>query len=349
MDRRHFLTGGIAMPLALATGARAQQPIFIGDMHTHLFFFGPKSAASRPLGKAMVAGDATLVSWALVGDVPWLRLARGGFKQSGTPRASEPVTYFRQELDRIKRHVKEQGLKIVFTAEDIGRALRGERHVVLSVEGATFLDGGIAHLQDAYDLGIRQIQLVHYIRNALGDFQTEPPEHNGLTELGRQVVAECNRLGILVDLAHCTPKAVADALAVSTVPVVWSHSSVTRVGAPHWQSPVWQARQLTIEGAKAITTAGGVVGLWALGTDVGGSVESYTSRLIELAGWLGHDHVAFGTDMNALSNPAIATFADLRRVVRALEQRKLPGASIRKLAIGNYAAVLRKALDARRA
>ncbi len=349
MDRRHFLAGGIAMPLAGSTSARAPQPIYIGDMHTHLFFVGPKSAASRPLGKAMIAGNATLVSWALVGDVPWLRLARGGFKQSGMPRPTESVTWFQQELDRIKRHIVEQGLRIVSSPADIDRALQGERHVVISVEGATFLDGGIAQLHSAYDAGVRQIQLVHYIRNSIGDFQTEPPQHDGLTALGRQVVAECNRLGILVDLAHCTPKAVADALAVSQVPLVWSHSSVTRGSAPDWLRPVWQARQLTLEAAKSITKAGGVVGLWALGADVGPTVESYTSRLLELADWLGHDHVAFGTDMNALSNPAIASFADLRRVVRLLEQRKLPESSIRKLAIENYAGVLRNALAARRA
>ncbi len=349
MDRRHFLVGGVALPLSLATVARAQQPIFIGDMHTHLFFFGPKSASSRPLGKAMVAGNATLVSWALVGDVPWLRLASGGFKQSGTPQSSQTVTWFHQELNRIKRHIAEQGLKIALSPSDIDRALNGERHVVLAVEGATFLDGGLGQLQSAYDLGIRQIQLVHYIRNPIGDFQTEPPEHNGLTELGRQVVAECNRLGILVDLAHCSPKAVADALAVSKVPVVWSHSSVTRGSAPNWLSPVWQARQLTLDGAKSITNAGGVIGLWALGNDVGRTVESYAGRLLELADWLGHDHVAFGTDMNALANPAIATFADLRRVVRLFEQRKLSEASIRKLAIENFAGALRNAFNARHA
>ncbi len=337
------------MPLAGSTSARAPQPIYIGDMHTHLFFVGPKSAASRPLGKAMIAGNATLVSWALVGDVPWLRLAGGGFKQSGMPRPTESVTWFQQELDRIKRHIVEQGLRIVSSPADIDRALQGERHVVISVEGATFLDGGIAQLHSAYDAGVRQIQLVHYIRNSIGDFQTEPPQHDGLTALGRQVVAECNRLGILVDLAHCTPKAVADALAVSQVPLVWSHSSVTRGSAPDWLRPVWQARLLTLEAAKSITKAGGVVGLWALGADVGPTVESYTSRLLELADWLGHDHVAFGTDMNALSNPAIASFADLRRVVRLLEQRKLPESSIRKLAIENYAGVLRNALAARRA
>ena len=181
-----------------------------------------------------------------------------------------------------------------------------------------------ASSQAAYDAGIRAVQLVHYVRNPIGDFQTEKPEHKGLTDFGKKVVAECNRLGILVDLAHCTNETVADALAVSKVPVIWSHSSVTRDRTPDWSMPVWQARQLSLKGAKAIADKGGVVGLWALGADVGKTPESYAARLLEMADWLGEDHVAFGTDMNALSNPAISSYADLARVVRILEARKIP-------------------------
>ena len=57
---------------------------------------------------------------------------------------------------------------------------------MLAVEGASFIDD-VAHVQIAYDAGVRHLQIVHYIRNPLGDFQTEKPEHNGLTELGKKV------------------------------------------------------------------------------------------------------------------------------------------------------------------
>jgi microsomal dipeptidase-like Zn-dependent dipeptidase len=68
-----------------------------------------------------------------------------------------------------------------------------------------------------------------------------------------------------------------------------------------------------------------------------------------MADWLGEDHVAFGTDMNALSKPAIASFSDLRRVVESLEKRKLSADRVRKIAIGNYSRVLRSAFAAREA
>jgi membrane dipeptidase len=349
MDRRQLLKAGLAWPLAFAGGALAKEPIFIGDMHFHLLFLGPNPAALNPLGKNMAGGKATLVAWSLVGDLPWMAVTPRGFKQKSVPKAGETVTWFQAELARIKAHIAEQNLKIVKTPEDVDLALKGDPHVVLSVEGASFLDDGVAQLQAAYDAGIRHIQLVHYIRNAIGDFQTERPEHGGLSDQGKKVVQECNRLGILVDLAHSTPDAVTQALAVSKAPMVWSHSSVTRTRKPQWMMSVTQARQLSLEGAKAIAAQGGVVGLWALRSDVGQTPEAYADRLSEIADWLGEDHAAFGTDMNGLIAPLFASYADLRRVVDYWEQRRMSESRIRKLAIENYARVLKQAMAARQA
>lgn len=349
MDRRQFIVAGLAAPFAFSRSALAGEPVYIGDMHTHLFFVGPRPARTQPLGKSVAAGRATLVAWSLVADQPWLVQARGGFKQNGATKSKEAVAWLHEELGRITAHIKEQNLKVVLTPDDVDRALAGDPHIVLSVEGATFADDDPSQVAAAYAAGIRQIQLVHYARNPLGDFQTEKPQHAGLTDAGKTVIRECNRLGILVDLAHCTGEAVKDALAVAKAPLIWSHSSVTRDRTPAWTMPVWQARQLSLENAKAIVDKGGVVGLWALGADVGRSVESYATRINEMADWLGEDHVAFGTDMNALAQPAVASFADLRRVVETLEKRKLHEPRMRKLAIENYARVLREAFKAREA
>jgi membrane dipeptidase len=349
MDRRHFVLACLAAPFACSTRALAEGSIYIGDMHYHLFFVGPRPADSQPLGASMAAGNATLVAWSLVGDQPWLVPGGGGFKQKGAPKGDEARTWLRDELKRVTGHLAGQKLKIVKDAGDIDSALDGYPHVVLSVEGATFADNELESLEEAYELGIRQVQLVHYIRNPLGDFQTSPPTHDGLTDYGKKVLLECNRLGILVDLAHCTTAVVTEALAIAKAPLIWSHSSVAREGKPTWTMPVWKARQLELESAKAIAAKGGVVGLWALGADVGSSVESYAKRIREMADLLGPDHVAFGTDMNALSKPAIKSFADLRRVVDRLQSEGVPRANVEKIAIGNYARVLRAAFEARQA
>ena len=349
MNRRQMLQGALAAPFALTNDALAKEPIYIGDMHFHLLFIGARPASTQPLRPNMTAGNATLVAWSLVGDLPWMGLTLRGFKQKAVPKAGEPVAWLEKEMARVQAHIAEQKLKVVKTAADVDRALAGDPHVVLSVEGASFLDDGIAHLQTAYDLGIRSVQLVHYIRNTIGDFQTERPQHGGLSAFGKTVIEECNRLGILVDLAHSPTHSVEQALAVSKVPMIWSHSSVTRTQNPSWTMPAVQARQLSLEKAKAIAAKGGVIGLWAVRSDAGRTPEAYGDKLAEMADWLGEDHAAFGTDMNGLVVPVLSNYTDVRRVVEHWQRKRLPEARIRKLAIENYARVLKQAMSARTA
>ena len=68
----------------------------------------------------------------------------------------------------------------MLTPDDVDSALKGQPHVVLAVEGASFVDADPSQIKRAYDLGVRHLQLVHYIKNPLSDFQTEKPEHDGL-------------------------------------------------------------------------------------------------------------------------------------------------------------------------
>ncbi len=341
MNRREFLAGALAMPLGLSGRAAAQAPIFTGDMHFHSFFAESRYHA-RPLAQSLAAGNTTLAAWSLVGDLLWFDVKT--YKQKSEPKAGEALGWFQRELGRIKEHIAQQNLKIVRTPADVDLALRGQTHIVLTVEGANFIDNNAAQrVKLAHDAGLRSIQLVHYTRNAIGDIQTEPSQLPGLTPLGKQVVRECNRLGILIDLAHSTEPAIADALSISQAPMIWSHGSVTR--QPSSSGPVWRRRQLSLESAKAIASKGGVVGLWSLATDVGKTIEGYGDRMLELAEWLGDEHVAFGTDLNGLGPFGVVSgYGDLNRIVQHWQRKGVAEARIRKLAIENYARVLKAAL-----
>jgi membrane dipeptidase len=223
LNRRHIL--GAAASLAVSPrglSAADQRPIYIADMHVHLFFVGPKPAQTQPLAVNMARGKATLV-----GDQPWLKAAPGGFAPNGKPAKGQALAWLRDEAARAKAHLSEQGLPLVRTAADVAKSLEGKPQVVLSVEGATFADIDVEQLKTAHDLGVRHLQLVHFLENAIGDIQTAAPAHGGLTAHGRSIVEACNRLGILIDLAHCTERVVDQVLEVSTAPVVWSHSSVS--------------------------------------------------------------------------------------------------------------------------
>lgn len=342
MDRRAFLTGALASPL-LPGQALAQGKVLAGDMHFHSFFGGSRYH-SRPLAKTLAAGNTTLAAWSLVGDLLWFDVKT--YKQKAVPRTGEALGWFQRELARIKAHVVEQNLKVVRGPADVDRALGGEPHIVLAVEGANFIETDISRISAAHRLGLRQLQLVHYTRNTMGDLQTEPPEHRGLSPLGKQVVRECNRRGILVDLAHSTEATVIDALSVSRAPIVWSHGSVARAASASSSAPVWRRRQLSLDVAKEIARKGGVVGLWSLTSDIGRTAESYADRMLELAGWLGDEHVAFGTDINGLGPYGLLSgHGDLQRVVEHWRRQGVDEARIGKLAIGNYARVLKLALQ----
>lgn len=343
MDRREFLACALASPFLFGRHAAAQSPIFTADMHFHSFFAESKYHL-RPLAQALASGNTTLAAWSLVGDLLWFDVKT--YKQKSVPKPGEALGWFQRELGRIKHHLAEQKLRIVRTSADLNLALRGQPHIVLAVEGTNFIENDARRVKTAYDLGLRHLQLVHYTRNAIGDIQTETPEHRGLSQLGKQVVRECNRLGILVDLAHSTQAAVVDALAVSKAPVVWSHGSVTREPPAPASAPVWRRRQMSLDTAREIARNGGVVGLWSLTADVGKSVEAYAERMIELAEWLGDDHVAFGTDINGLGPFSVLSgHGDLPRIVDHWRRRGVDEARIRKLAIGNYARVLKAALQ----
>jgi membrane dipeptidase len=345
MNRRAFVAGALASPFVFSTRSFAQAPVFIGDMHTHSFFAESKYHF-RPLAKSMAAGNASLIAWSLVGDLLWFDVKT--YKEKSAPVRGETFGWFQRELSRIKAHVAEQGVKTVQTSRDIDLALKGTPHVVLSVEGASFIEDDPGRVKVAYNLGVRQLQLVHYTSNSLGDIQTAPGRHNGLSEVGKRVVAECNRAGMLVDLAHCSDATTKDALAISKVPVIWSHGSVSAAQPAGSAAQVWRRRQLSLELAKEIAKRGGVVGLWALAIDVGKTAEAYADRMLQLVEWLGEDHVAFGSDINGLGPFAtVKEFSDLKAVIAHWRRKGVPETRIAKLAIGNYARVLKTALEAR--
>ena len=171
-------------------------------MHFHSFFAQSKYHA-RPLAQTLAAGNTTLAAWSLVGDLLWFDVKT--YKQKSVPKPGEALGWFQRELGRIKEHVASQKLRILRAPPDVDRALRGEPHIVLAVEGASFIESGRrAASRPPTISALRHLQLVHYTRSAIGEIQTEPSDRPGLTQVGKQVVGECNRLGILVDLAHCT-------------------------------------------------------------------------------------------------------------------------------------------------
>ncbi len=124
----------------------------------------------------------------------------------------------------------------------------------MGMENGAGIEGDLDNLQHFYDRGIRYVTLTHGEHNRIGDssYDDAPPRWNGLSPFGEKVVAEMNRLGIMVDVSHVTDATAKDVLAQSEAPVIASHSSV-RHFTPDWE------RNVSDELIRGIADTGGVV------------------------------------------------------------------------------------------
>ena len=168
---------------------------------------------------------------------------------------------------------------------------------LLGVEGAQVLEGRVENVQRLFEAGVRMMSPSHFTDTDVGG-SAHGEKKIGLTDLGRKVIAEMEQLGILVDLAHASEKTIEDVLAISTKPVVFSHTRV--VGACSTQ------RNIKDELAKAAAAKGGVIGIGFFevaicGKDLKAVVRSirYTVNLV------GVEHVALGSDFDGLVKTAV--------------------------------------------
>lgn len=120
--------------------------------------------------------------------------------------------------------------EMAYTADDVVRIHKsGKLASMIGVEGGHQIGDSLPVLRQFYAAGARYMTLTHALNNPLGDSATADPVHNGLTPFGKAVVAEMNRLGMLVDLSHVSEKTMRDTLAVAQAPVIFSHSGARAV------------------------------------------------------------------------------------------------------------------------
>jgi membrane dipeptidase len=357
MHRRRLLqSAGAAfgLGLALSPAGRAQgRRHHLADMHSHFGMHLP-----RPFGldmrQHMERTGTTLLAWSIVDDTPWVVRGPAGLAQRKQPQDGELWAYFQSRVAALQSKLKEWKLTMALAPADVDAAAAGEPRVLLATEAANFLEGRLERVAAAHALGVRHMQLVHYIANPIGDFQTAEPKHGGLTAFGVQVVQECKRLGILVDLAHGTPALVDAAMAASELPMVWSHSWISHEGGA-WNGAAYLARSLALPVAKKIAARGGVVGLWSVRMTAGDpqyrvrTPGTYADEIMRMCELIGPEHVAFGTDLEGVGpDRALTDYGDLRGVADSLLKRGLGDAALEGVLFGNYARVVKQAMAAAR-
>jgi membrane dipeptidase len=158
------------------------------------------------------------------------------------------------QIDAVRREVARHpaDLALATTADQVMAARkRGQIAILMGVEGGHMIDSDLAVLRTYFDLGVRYLTLTHTEHTPWADTSSQPPAHNGLTDFGRQVVREMNRLGMMVDISHVSDKTFYDAVETSAAPVIASHSSCRALADV--------PRNMTDDMLRALAKNGGVV------------------------------------------------------------------------------------------
>ncbi len=192
-------------------------------------------------------------------DIP--RMRQGGLGaiffsiwMPGTVTGPRAVKDALVQIDAVREQVRlhAQDLALATTAEEVRSAhAAGKIAVLMGVEGGHMIDSDLAVLRTFYALGVRYMTLTHSVNGEWADSSTDKPAHNGLTDFGKQVVREMNRLGMMVDISHVSDKTFYDVLAIATAPPIASHSSCRAL----CDSP----RNMTDEMIRALAAKGGVI------------------------------------------------------------------------------------------
>ena len=193
--------------------------------------------ARNHLDKIDLNSDTTLLSPPMHTDLRRLREGQVGgqfwavyiHKNSAGPGATraalDQLDVARRMIDRYSRD-----LELALTADDIVRIhAAGKVASLLGLEGGHAIENSLGVLRQMYALGIRYMTLTHGANVDWADSATDIPLHNGLTDFGKVVVREMNRLGMMVDISHVSPKTMNDVLDITEAPVLFSHSSARAI------------------------------------------------------------------------------------------------------------------------
>lgn len=183
------------------------------------------TGANHPQGRVMQT-DLNRLSQGRVGAQFWSVFV------SVNQTEPEAVRQTIEQIDVIKRLIDQYPEQMAYTdsADGIESAMaNGRLASIIGMEGGHSIGSSLAVLRQMYDLGARYMTLTHFSNTPWADSATDDPVHGGLSEFGRDVVREMNRLGMIVDLSHVSEETMMDALDVARAPVIFSHSGARAV------------------------------------------------------------------------------------------------------------------------
>jgi membrane dipeptidase len=285
------------------------------------------------------------------------------------PAGTDPavsVTQVLEQIDVVHRMIARYPtrLALALTADDVERAQKqGKIASLIGLEGGHAINSSLALLRQMHRLGARYMTLTHSLNVPWADSATDRAALDGLSAFGEDVVREMNRLGMLVDLSHTSPATMADAIRVTTAPVIFSHSSARAVtDVP---------RNVPDNVLRMLPKNGGVVMVTFVPQFISRAVVEYNARdaawraanpapratLSQVADHIDHirkvagiDHVGLGGDFDGITTvvEGLEDVSTYPALMAELLRRGYSDEDIRKIAGRNILRVMRAAETAAR-
>jgi membrane dipeptidase len=201
------------------------------------------------------------------------------FKPTGYERAYKLAVEKFDAVHRFTREIAPDKIELAFNAADVRRInAQGKKVALMGVENGYPIGEDIARVKEFYDRGARYLSLTHDGHSQLADSQTGERDGwkwNGVSPLGKQVIAEMNRLGIMVDVAHASKESMMQTAALSKAPIIASHSAARALCAV--------SRNMDDEQLQALKKTGGVIQVFAYNSSVKTTRPDSSDRAAALA------------------------------------------------------------------
>jgi membrane dipeptidase len=363
MNRRQFLKYSSAWGITWSSGGwvsscahplpkpKSEQPVLQGlqiiDPHAHPDQFHhvrPSRVDMTSTLSSIKAAGMAASAFAALGDREFFsRTSAGSFYQST-----------KGQLQRVHDLVKAGKVKPVLRVADVPAAVSGDEMpgAILAIEGGDPLEGRPERVHEFYRMSVRIITVVHYRNNELGDIMApwrslDPgPYKNGLTPAGRKVIERMEEIGMVVDVAHAHPTTLRDIAALSSRPLLDSHTNPCPT-----EDPRRCRRQRCWKDMEQVARTGGVVCTWPFAYNRRDQQRrtflDWAREILEMKKRLGMEHVGLGTDGGGNIPRLIEGYRDVRdlgQLAAAMEAVGLSPEDIKAYMGGNVHRVLQQCI-----
>jgi len=284
LTRRELLTssimaGGLTIGGAALAKTAKSDNFLVWDNHTGFGYAGPQDVE-------------LLDKWRAAG-VNYVSLNVFGFDGLPWQTAVQAIADYTKAIEARSDIVRCGSVAQVMAARHAGKMA-----VTLDIEGMRALNSDLSMVETYYRLGVRQMLIAYNLNNDAGGGCHD--DDKGLTDFGRAVIAEMNRVGMVVDCAHSGIRSGLEAMKLSTKPCIFSHANA-RALRDH-------ERNITDEQIKAVAATGGVVGVNGLSLYLGdgpATLDGFVRHIDYIAKLVGVDHVGIGLDYDPSNNAPV--------------------------------------------